>query len=219
MPAPSETDLVEFRGWTLRVRSAMVEPARLLLLVHGWTGDENSMWVFARGLPEDYWVLAPRAPHATRPSGYSWRVPPPHQGDIANLADLLQSAESLIRMIDEYCGTLGKNFEVFDIVGFSQGAALASVLALTHPGRVAKVGFLSGFVPRGAESLASGRPLTGVRFFVAHGSEDELVSIGDARQSVQLLEAAGATVTVCEDEVGHKVSAGCLRGLQAFLLG
>ena len=219
MPAPSETDLVEFQGWTLRVRSAKMRPARLLLLLHGWTGDENSMWVFARALPQDYWVLAPRAPHATRPSGYSWRVPPPRQGDNANLADLLRSAEALIGMIDDYCGTRGDVFEVFDIVGFSQGAALASVVALTHPGRVGKVGLLSGFVPRGAESLASARPLNGVRFFVAHGSEDELVSIGDARQSVQLLEAAGATVTVCEDEVGHKVSAGCLRGLQAFLLG
>jgi predicted esterase len=53
-------------------------------------------------------------------------------------------------------------------------------------------------------------------FFVAHGSLDEMVNIAYARQSVQLLEAAGAQVTFCEDEVGHKVSAGCLRGLQAF---
>jgi predicted esterase len=81
------------------------------------------------------------------------------------------------------------------------------------------VGLLSGFVPRGAESLTSVRPLAGVRVFVAHGSADELVSIEHARQSVGLLEAAGATVTVCEDDVGHKVSAGCARALQAFLLG
>jgi phospholipase/carboxylesterase len=210
---------VEFQGWTLRVRPARIKPARLLLLIHGWTGDENSMWVFARALPDDYWVLAPRAPHATRPSGYSWRVPPPDRSDEPNLADLLSSAEALIGMVDGYCRAQGHAGEKLDIVGFSQGAALASVVALMHPERVAKVGLLSGFVPRGAESLASVRPLEGVRFFVAHGSADEMVSIEHARQSFQVLQAAGATVDVCEDEVGHKVSAGCLRGLQAFLLG
>jgi phospholipase/carboxylesterase len=210
---------VEFQGWTLRVLPARIKPARLLLLIHGWTGDENSMWVFARVVPQDYLVLAPRAPHATPPSGYSWRVPPPDRGDEPNLADLRSSAQALIGMIDDYRGTQGNSGRTFDIVGFSQGAALASVIALLDPERVTKVALLSGFVPRGAESLASARPLDGVRFFVAHGSVDEMVSIEQARQSVHLLEAAGATVTVCEDEVGHKVSAGCLRGLQAFLLG
>jgi phospholipase/carboxylesterase len=210
---------VEFQGWTLRVRPAKTKPARLLLLIHGWTGDENSMWVFARAVPQDYMVLAPRAPHATRPSGYSWRVPPPHPSDEPNLADLRWSAEALIGMIDDYRGTEGNSGGAFDIVGFSQGAALASVIALLHPERVTKVALLSGFVPRVPESLAPAGPLDGVRFFVAHGSVDEMVSIEHARQSVHLLEAAGATVTVCEDEVGHKVSAGCLRGLQAFLLG
>lgn len=219
MPVPSETELVEFQGWTLRVRPAVIRPARLLLLIHGWTGDENSMWVFARAIPEDYWAVAPRAPHATKPSGYSWRVPPPDRSEDSSLSDLLSPAAALLGLVDAYCKSQEKTCEVFDMIGFSQGAALASVLALMHPERVAKVALLSGFVPRGAESLASSRPLEGVRFFVAHGSEDELVSIEHARQSVQLLEAAGASVSACEDVVGHKVSARCMRSLQAFLLG
>jgi len=32
-----------YNGWTMRVRHATQEPARFLLLLHGWTGDENSM--------------------------------------------------------------------------------------------------------------------------------------------------------------------------------
>jgi len=68
----------------------------------------------------------------------------------------------------------------------------------------------------GAETLLSPRLLVGKRFFVAHGSRDEMVNVEFARQSVRLLQAAGAEVTLCEDEVGHKVSAGCLRGLETF---
>jgi len=34
--------------------------------------------------------------------------------------------------------------------------------------------------------------------------------------SIGLLENAGATVTYCEDNVGHKLSIKCFRGLEAF---
>jgi predicted esterase len=43
-----------------------------------------------------------------------------------------------------------------------------------------------------------------------------MVSIERAQQEVSLLENAGAQVSFCEAEVGHKVSADCLRALQSF---
>ncbi|MBI3738750.1 MAG: hypothetical protein HY258_06860, partial [Chloroflexi bacterium] len=66
------------------------------------------------------------------------------------------------------------------------------------------------------ESVLEKRPLNGKPFFVAHGTLDEMVKVEYARQSIQLLERAGAKVTYCEDEVGHKVSANCLRALERF---
>ena len=62
----------------------------------------------------------------------------------------------------------------------------------------------------------SQRPLEGKSFFVAHGTKDETVTIDRARASIALLEQAGAHVTYCEDEVGHKVSVKCLQGLKNF---
>ncbi len=61
MRVQSETEITAFHGWTLRVQPAGETPARLLLLVHGWTGDENSMWVFVRNFDPHYWIIAPRA--------------------------------------------------------------------------------------------------------------------------------------------------------------
>jgi len=58
--------------------------------------------------------------------------------------------------------------------------------------------------------------LEGKDFFVAHGVKDETVTIDRARHSVALLEQAGARVTYCEDEVGHKVSANCVVALKNF---
>ena len=76
MLTATNTELISFDDWTLRVRVSQSEHPRLLVLIHGWTGDENSMWIFTRGLSPDYWMMAPRAPHPAEPSGFSWR---PHQ--------------------------------------------------------------------------------------------------------------------------------------------
>ncbi|MGZ6316222.1 MAG: alpha/beta hydrolase [Anaerolineales bacterium] len=205
-----------FHGWTVRVQPAGEMPARLLLLVHGWTGDENSMWVFVRNLAAHYWIIAPRAPHVTEPTGYSWRPRPAEDHDRPSFEDLRPAVESLIRFVDDYAAENHLDASQFDVMGFSQGAALVSVMALLHPERIGRLGVLAGFVPSGAESLAGQRPLMGKNIFVAHGTLDDRVNVELARRSVQVLQEAGASVTYCEDEVGHKLSANCLRALQAF---
>jgi phospholipase/carboxylesterase len=215
---PNETQLITFRDWTLRVRAADLQPARLLLLIHGWTGDENSMWVFVRHFPGTCWMVAPRAPHTTKPGGYSWRVLDGKPGRLPRLEDLRPAAADLIVLADAYAAENGLDAREFDAIGFSQGAALINALALLHPARVHRCGILAGFVPDGAETLLQGRPLEGKRFFVAHGTQDEMVSIQQARLSVQQLEQAGARVAFCEDDVGHKVGANCMRGLEEFWL-
>jgi predicted esterase len=90
-------------------------------------------------------------------------------------------------------------------------------LAFLYPQRIRKAGLLAGFVPSGLEELITLRPLEGKPFFVAHGTKDETITVDRARASIALLEQAGAHVTYCEDEVGHKVSVNCLHALQKFL--
>ena len=218
MPDPSNTSLIEFNNWTLRIREAShpLTP-RLLLLIHGLTGDENSMWVFVRNLPSEYWLVAPRAPHAAEQGGYSWRQFPSSEIGHPTIEQLRPNAEALIRLVDEYSASAGVEAGTFDVMGFSQGAAMCNVLAFLYPHRIRKTGILAGFVPGGLEELVSQHPLQGKRFFVAHGTKDEMVSVERARDSIAILEQAGAQVTYCEDEVGHKVSVNCLRALKDFL--
>jgi phospholipase/carboxylesterase len=217
MPDLNSTALIPFRDWTLRVRESTHPSPRLLLLIHGHTGDENSMWVFARNLPAQYWIVAPRAPYPAESGGYSWRLPQAGNLDQLTLDMLASIAESLIRLVDEYSASVGLEADAFDIMGFSQGAAMASVLAFRYPHRIRKAGLLAGFVPSGLEELTTPRPLEGKPFFIAHGTKDETITIDRARASIALLEQAGAHATYCEDEVGHKVSVNCLNALRKFL--
>ena len=216
MPDLNSTSLTPFKNWTLRIRESAHPAPRLMLLIHGFTGDENSMWVFARDLPAHYWIVAPRAPYAGDPGGYSWRPPQFDNMDGLSLNLLRASAEALIHLVDEYSASAGFDASTFDVMGFSQGGAMASLLAFLYPQRIRKIGILAGFVPGGLEELVPQRPLEGKPFFVAHGTKDEMVPIDRARASIEVLEQAGAKVTFCEDEVGHKVSVTCLRSMKNF---
>jgi phospholipase/carboxylesterase len=219
VPDPNSPTLVTFKEWTLRVREATGPSPRLLLLIHGLTGDENSMWVFTRDLPAHYWMVAPRAPHLSQmpQGGYSWYGSRSESEDLPALEQLKPAVETLLTLVDAYCASVGLDGSTFDVVGFSQGAAMSSLLAFLYPERIGRVGILAGFVPGGLEELISQRPVEGKPFFVAHGTKDETVSIDRARASIGILERAGANVTFCEDEVGHKVSLTCLRALRKFL--
>jgi phospholipase/carboxylesterase len=177
------------------------------------------MWVFARDLPSQYWMVAPRAPHVAELGGYSWR--PHFTGTFGrpSLEELLPAAEALIRLIDEYSASAGFEAATFDVMGFSQGAAMSNLLAFLYPHRIRRTGIMAGFVPAGLEELVPKHPLEGKPFFVTHGTKDEMVTIDRARASMALLEQAGAKVIYCEDEVGHKVSVTCLRALKEFFAG
>jgi len=216
MPDQNNTSLISFKNWTLRIRESTDPSPRLMLLIHGHTGDENSMWVFGRDLPAKYWIVAPRAPYETPPSGYSWRPSQVENLDQLSLDLLRSSAEALINLVDDYSASTRIDARAFDVMGFSQGGAMSSLLAFLSPQRIRRVGILAGFVPSGLDGLVSQRPLEGKPFFVAHGTKDETVPIDRARASVRLLELAGAHVTYCEDKVGHKVSVTCLRSLKNF---
>ena len=224
MPAATNTELATFGEWTLRVRASDSSNPRLLLLLHGWTGDENSMWVFTRALSPKYWMIAPRgrreaAPygiHAAAPGGFTWRGGQPITG-LPTFDDLQESAEALIHLVDEYSASIKINAAQFDVMGFSQGAALANILGMYYPQRIRKMGVLAGFVPAGMEALIKQKPLTGKNIFVAHGAQDQMVPIDYARASVSLLEQAGARIVYCEDDVAHKLSANCLRALETYL--
>lgn len=216
MLAENNSHKMTYNGWNLRVRHATQEPARFILLLHGWTGDENSMWVFARKLPPDMWIAAPRAPHAAEEGGYSWRALQPGTWGLPTLSDLKPAANSLVRLVDDISASIGVDATRFNVAGFSQGGALTNVLTLLYPERVRSAAVLAGFMPGGVDEMLKRRVLLNKQFFVAHGTQDNLVPLERAQESIDLLKQAGAQVTFCEAEVGHKVSADCLRGLETF---
>ena len=219
--ATIKTEVITFNGWTMRVRQPLIENPKVLLMIHGITGDETSMWVFGRKFSTSYLILAPRAPHPAHTQGYSWRNLDkyPLQTDFGrpSLEMLLSSAEALILLIDEYTTSLKIEAHQLDIVGFSQGGAVVNVLGLVYPNRIRKMAVLAGFMPSGLEEYIAKKSLTEKNVLVAHGKQDEMVTLDRAHASAQLLEEAGAKINFVEDEVGHKLGPNGMRALEEYL--
>jgi phospholipase/carboxylesterase len=205
-----------FEDWTLRVRSPSQKPVRVMVLLHGWTGDERSMWFFTKNLGEDYWLIAPRAPYPAPQGGFSWRPLTPSTSFPPTYEQLQPSAAGLYDLIERWGIANSVEVSQVDMMGFSQGAAMTVTFALTYPQRVRKFAVLSGFAPGAIDNLVMTKPLAGKSAFIAHGSSDEMVPIDMAHQTQVILEQAGSEVTFCEANVGHKVSADCSRALGLF---
>lgn len=209
---------INIAEWVLKVRVPDGEgPHPVILLLHGWSGDENSMWVFASRLPNDALLVAPRAPHVVTSEdyeGHSWVKK--KSGEWSWLDDFRPSVSELNALIDKLAMQFNGNFSRFNLVGFSQGAAMCYAYALLNPGRVAKMAGLAGFVPERCEEQAAKLPLKGVQALIAHGSQDQIVPLERAKIAVELMQMAGAEVQYCESDTAHKLGSNCFKALKTF---
>ena len=219
MPTRTETTLIEVGDWAVRcLPPENPATAPILLLVHGRTGDENVMWIFTRNLAGRFWLLAPRAPLNEQSGGYSWL---PHlQGTWPEIDEFRQPADEVLAALPEWASAAGVPAETvakpIHLMGFSQGAALSYAITAYHPERVGQVAALAGFLPSYQQSELWESAFKGRKVYLAHGSRDEIVPVTMAHTAVRALQAAGADVTFCESDSGHKLSLNCLRGLEDF---
>ena len=191
-------------------RESAVKDAPLVVLLHGLTGDEDVMWGLEPVIPRHAFSIAPRAPFAFAGGGFSW-VDPAEGLDPA-LPAYAGSVRLLAAMVAAAPVRAGEREVV--LMGFSQGAALA--LAGVALGQLAPsaVVVMAGLLPPGELPAWPGVPV-----YWGHGLHDELVPVERARRDVARLEGAGAPVTYCEADVGHKLGPECLKGLRRWLAG
>lgn len=186
----------------------------VILLLHGWTGDEKSMSIFASRLAKNYLILSPRGLFPTPEGGYSWstRTEPGWSG----IDDFRHASQLLVEFINR------QRFPQADLnkiilVGFSQGAALAFSMLLLYPEEIYSIAAISGFLPNGSDQYLQSTLFKNKTIFIAHGTQDGIVSVNASREAVELLENAGATVAYCEEDIGHKLSANCFSSLDIFI--
>lgn len=198
-------------GWLLSVSKPEDSPSNPpLILLHGMSGNENSVKSLILNVKRNRWILAFRGMLQAEDQGYAWAPARARdrQGFTPSIQALAQEWPNLQSL-------LAIDSKEVDLLGFSQGAAFASLLLLTYPNWIRRTAIASGFIPQ-IETAFVAPKLTGHQVWVSHGTQDDVIPFAEAESSVQLLTSLGAEVTFCQSNTRHKIGSNCLKQLEIF---
>jgi phospholipase/carboxylesterase len=208
-------------------------PHPTILALHGRGANALDLLGLASYLcGGQFLVLCPQAPvqiplGPSGPVGYAWY---PSTGSAPDMTAVQAAHEALQSFLDAALARYPCDPRKLVVLGFSQGGVMAYSLGLHQPERFAALAALSTWLPpavldsaphpAAAQQLA---PLCGRRavrpfpILVQHGSRDEMIEVGRARQSVEALRPLHLAVTYREYEMGHEINAQSLTDLSAWL--
>lgn len=193
------------------LRRAGASPARakgVVLLIHGRGATAESILPLADVIAmPDLCYLAPQA------EGYSW-YPQSFMAPTAANEPYLSNALARIAAIIADLRGAGTVTEKLAVIGFSQGACLASETVLRNPAPYGFVGVLSGGAigPAGAPRDYAGS-LSGTRVFLGCADHDPHIPLARVQETTAVFRHMGAEVTeriypgsfhgVNDDEITH----------------
>jgi phospholipase/carboxylesterase len=191
-------------------------PAPVLVMVHGWGGDEASMWLFKQVIPPGVAAVTPRAPLDLDNGGYAWfyRDNPLHLTDPESLITAMEKLETFLTRLPQLYPVDASRLI---LIGFSQGAAVSNSLVMARPELVTGVALLSGMGFQLPELIPQVMSLAGLPVFIAHGTRDEVVPLSAAQQACETYKQLGADVTYGEYNVGHKMHVQAIKDLRGWI--
>ena len=104
------------------------------------------------------------------------------------------------------------------LVGFSQGASMSLIAALTHPELVAGAAVMSGrLMPEAVPWFAPKEQVAGLPLLLVHGTEDTVIPIRYGRQAREALTDLPVDLTYHEYTMAHEVTSDSLEEVLAWL--
>jgi phospholipase/carboxylesterase len=198
-------------GLKFLYRPGVSEDSPLVVLVHGRAGNRTVMWTFERNIPPESHVVSFEAFLHDPIGGWSWwdmSAPGSKRESIVYAAHKLKTA------IDAFIALQGIKPRTLLGIGFSQGSVLVSATASLQLVPFDAMGILAGFVFLPDEDVQLPRfPAV----FIAHGTQDDTISVEKARKGAEALRLRGAEVQYIEEQVGHKIGIQGSRALKEWI--
>jgi len=189
-----------------------VEGEPVILFLHGYGADERDLPELMSYLPDLAWV-SPRAPLDSEYNGFSWYqaaelVTPTVQ-------EVQISTDVLWDWIDELVPTEAKLI----VIGFSQGALMATQLLRSRPERIQATVILAGFMAKGDlpgdAELAKAKP----KVIYARGLDDQMIPKTSISQLNIWLQANTKAITKTYPALGHSVDSRVMADVAVYVSG
>ncbi|KAA2242778.1 esterase [Chitinophaga agrisoli] len=192
-----------------KLREPLTDAANpgLLVLLHGVGGNEDNMFRLAASLPEDMIIVAARAPYTLKPDSYAWfGVQFSPEGSIINA----EQAEKSRTVLNLFVNQLTERFQIDKtrvyLGGFSQGGIMSYSVGLTFAPKFAGIFCLSGRLLKEVRPMIkSGPEIRDLKVFIAHGTDDRVLSVNYAREAMAYLQELGIYPEYHEYQMPHSM--------------
>ena len=197
------------------------ERAPLLVMAHGVGSNERDLFGLAPELDPRLHIISLRAPLTMGPDAYGWfNVTFVPNGHVIDVEQLDASRKVFVETLHAAVGAFAVDPARVYLMGFSQGAILSLVTALTSPELLAGVIALSGRIPAQALPWAVAPEVTaGLPVFQAHGVADTVIRVGEARAAREVLERQRVALNYHEYPMPHTISDATFADLTTWLDG
>jgi len=193
-------------------------PYPMIICLHGRGADMRDLGGLAPAIDQTGYVyVCPNAPLAVPIGpgmmGRAWY----ESGGDANPGAVERALSALDTLIDEVLEQYRVPSGQALLLGFSQGGAMTYRYGVPRPERFSGLVILSGAL-RNPDALRSQLPAGREQhIFIAHGTEDPVVSVELSREAVAFLEAQGYQPQYREYPMGHEISFAVLNDLSPWI--
>lgn len=184
----------------------------LILLLHGYGSNEEDLFSFASELPEEYYVIAARAPYDMMHGSYAWYAIN-FDADEKKFSDIDQAKTSrdlIVQFVDELIANYAIDAKKITLIGFSQGCILSYAVALSYPQKIQRVVAMSGYFNEDIAVTNYQNNFKEATFdlqlFASHGTVDQVVPVEWARKAKPILDQLNIPNVYKEYPVGHGVA-------------
>ena len=182
-----------------------------LLLLHGTGGDENSLRDLGRMILPGAGQLRPRGNVQENGMARFFRR---FAEGLLDVDDLKRRTDELADFLQHASSRYGFDAQQIIVAGFSNGANIAASLLFLRPQVLHAAILLHPMLPFVPESLPD---LRAMPVFIGAGRADPLVPSEQTLQLAELLEHAGARLSVFWHNGGHTVSVEETRAIKNWL--
>lgn len=190
----------------------LIQGEPVAILLHGYGADERDLPDLMSSLPQLPWVSL-RAPVSLENEGFAWY--PISQSLKPLESDVRHVTESVWNWIDDY---LPEDSDLI-LIGFSQGALMATQLLRSRPERIKATVILAGFMFDGAmpgdESLLKTKP----KVIYCRGLNDQLIPKEAIANLNSWLQTHTKSATKTYPGLGHSIDQRVIDDVSVYLAG
>ncbi len=190
-------------------------PYPLLVFLHGQGGNEEQILRWAPRLSRrNYICIGLRGPQLLGEGDdglgrYGWGAEAP--------CDALVE-DYVFRAVEQTRRNYHVHSERIYLAGYCEGATLAYRLGFTFPERIGGVIALNGTLPPRGSFLLRLPEVRPVRVLIAHGVDNPIVPLANARSDFRLLYTAGLSVRMHTYPCGQRIDQDMLRDVNRWIM-